>query len=89
MNIYTVSFFGHREANIISEIEDRLDKLLHDIMVVSSFKLKDIRNEFHCFSFKFLSYPTIPEFCTLYIRNVQKTIRAKGDPKWKKQLRTS
>lgn len=32
MNIYTVSFFGHRETDLTSEIEDHLDKLLHDII---------------------------------------------------------
>ena len=32
MNIYTVSFFGHREIENPLEIEKRLDKLLHDII---------------------------------------------------------
>ncbi len=32
MNIYTVSFFGHRKTDLTSEIEERLDKLLHDII---------------------------------------------------------
>ena len=32
MNIYTVSFFGHREIESPSEIEKRLDSLLHDII---------------------------------------------------------
>ena len=29
MNIYTVSFFGHREIERSIQIENRLDKLLH------------------------------------------------------------
>lgn len=32
MNIYTVSFFGHRKIENPSEIESRLDRLLHDII---------------------------------------------------------
>ncbi len=32
MNIYTVSFFGHRYVEHGSEIENRLDKLLHDLI---------------------------------------------------------
>lgn len=32
MDIYTVSFFGHREVERLAEIENRLDKLLHDII---------------------------------------------------------
>lgn len=32
MNIFTVSFFGHREVERPMEIEDRLDKLLHDLI---------------------------------------------------------
>lgn len=32
MNIYTISFFGHRKIENPSEIEKRLDKLLHDII---------------------------------------------------------
>lgn len=32
MNIFTVSFFGHREVEEPSEIEKRLDKLLHLII---------------------------------------------------------
>ena len=32
MNIYTVSFFGHREIERPIEIENRLDKLLHDLI---------------------------------------------------------
>lgn len=32
MNIYTVSFFGHRYIEYGSEIDNRLDKLLHDII---------------------------------------------------------
>lgn len=32
MNIYTVSFFGHRYVERGSEIENCLDKLLHDII---------------------------------------------------------
>ena len=32
MNIFTVSFFGHREVERPTEIENRLDKLLHDII---------------------------------------------------------
>lgn len=33
MNIYTVSFFGHRYVEKPSEIEKQLDKLLHDIII--------------------------------------------------------
>ena len=32
MNIYTVSFFGHREIEGPIEIENRLDILLHDLI---------------------------------------------------------
>ena len=32
MNIYTVSFFGHREIENPIEIEKRLDRLLHDVI---------------------------------------------------------
>lgn len=32
MNIYTVSFFGHRSIECGAEIESRLDKLLHDLI---------------------------------------------------------
>ena len=32
MNIYTVSFFGHRKIENPSEIEKRLDRLLYDII---------------------------------------------------------
>lgn len=32
MNIYTVSFFGHRTIDCETEIEYRLDKLLHDLI---------------------------------------------------------
>ncbi|MBD5144790.1 MAG: hypothetical protein HDT21_02560 [Ruminococcus sp.] len=32
MNIYTVSFFGHREIENPLEIEKRLERLLHDII---------------------------------------------------------
>ncbi len=32
MDIYTVSFFGHREVERASEIERRLDQLLHDLI---------------------------------------------------------
>ena len=32
MKIYTVSFFGHRNIERGSEIDDRLDKLLHDLI---------------------------------------------------------
>ena len=32
MNIYTVSFFGHRYIERGNEISDRLDKLLHDLI---------------------------------------------------------
>lgn len=32
LNIYTVSFFGHRSIERASEIENRLDKFLHDII---------------------------------------------------------
>lgn len=33
MNIYTVSFFGHRYIERETEIESRLDKLLHDLII--------------------------------------------------------
>ena len=32
LNIYTVSFFGHRFVERSAEIEHRLDKLLHDLI---------------------------------------------------------
>lgn len=32
MDIYTVSFFGHREVERALEIESRLDQLLHDLI---------------------------------------------------------
>ena len=32
MNIYTVSFFGHRNIERGAEINDCLDKLLHDLI---------------------------------------------------------
>lgn len=32
MNIYTVSFFGHRYMEGTAEIDNRLDKLLHDLI---------------------------------------------------------
>ena len=32
MEIYTVSFFGHREVEGAAEIESRLDQLLHDLI---------------------------------------------------------
>ena len=32
MDIYTVSFFGHREVEKPSEIEERLDNLLYDLI---------------------------------------------------------
>lgn len=32
MNIYTVSFFGHRYIEWGTEIESRLNKLLHDLI---------------------------------------------------------
>ena len=32
MEIYTVSFFGHREVEIAAEIESKLDQLLHDLI---------------------------------------------------------
>ncbi len=32
MNIYTVSFFGHRYIERGTEIVNRLDKLLHDLI---------------------------------------------------------
>ena len=32
MNIYTVSFFGHRTIDCGTEIDNRLDKLLHDLI---------------------------------------------------------
>lgn len=33
MDIYTVSFFGHREVERASEIESKLDQLLHDLIM--------------------------------------------------------
>lgn len=32
MDIYTVSFFGHREVERAVEIESKLDQLLHDLI---------------------------------------------------------
>lgn len=32
LNIYTVSFFGHRSIERASEVENRLEKLLHDLI---------------------------------------------------------
>ena len=32
MNIYTISFFGHRYIERGTEIENRLDRLLHDLI---------------------------------------------------------
>lgn len=32
MDVFTVCFFGHREVERASEIEERLDKLLHDLI---------------------------------------------------------
>lgn len=32
MDIYTVSFFGHREVEGAAEIESRLERLLHDLI---------------------------------------------------------
>ena len=32
MNVFTVSFFGHREVEEPAEVEIRLEKLLHDIV---------------------------------------------------------
>lgn len=37
MNIYTVSFFGHRYVERGSEINDRLDKLLRDLIIQSEY----------------------------------------------------
>ena len=37
MNIYTVSFFGHRYIERGTEIENRLDKLLHDLITQKEF----------------------------------------------------
>lgn len=37
MNIYTVSFFGHREIENPSEIEKRLEKLLYDIITQNEY----------------------------------------------------
>lgn len=33
LNIYTVSFFGHRYIDNASEVNQRLDCLLHDLIV--------------------------------------------------------
>ncbi len=35
MNIYTVSFFGHRFLEWRTEIENRLDKLLYNLIMKS------------------------------------------------------
>ena len=32
MNIYTVSFFGHRHISVPFAIEERLDIILHDLI---------------------------------------------------------
>ena len=32
LNIYTVSFFGHRSIERASEVENRFDKLLHELI---------------------------------------------------------
>ena len=37
MNIYTVSFFGHRTIENGVEIERRLDKLLHELITQKEF----------------------------------------------------
>lgn len=37
MNIYTVSFFGHRYIEHGTEISDRLDKLLHDLITQNEY----------------------------------------------------
>lgn len=37
MNIYTVSFFGHRKIENPSEIEKRLDRLLHNIITQNEY----------------------------------------------------
>ena len=37
MNIYTVSFFGHRELERPLEIAKRLDNLLHDIIIQNEY----------------------------------------------------
>ncbi len=37
MDIYTVSFFGHREVERASEIESRLDQLLHDLITQNQY----------------------------------------------------
>lgn len=33
MNIYTVSFFGHKEIENPTEIENRLEKIIHDLVM--------------------------------------------------------
>ena len=33
MDVFTVSFFGHREVERATEIEERLEKLLHDLII--------------------------------------------------------
>ena len=35
MEMYTVSFFGHREVERTAEIERRLEKLLHDLIILA------------------------------------------------------
>lgn len=32
MDIYTVSFFGHREIEITQEVENRLDDILRELI---------------------------------------------------------
>ena len=38
MKIYTVSFFGHREIENASEVEQRLDRILHDLIVQKEYR---------------------------------------------------
>lgn len=37
MEIYTVSFFGHREVNQVFDVEKQLEKIVRDIITVKSY----------------------------------------------------
>ena len=44
MNIYTVCFFGHRYIERGTEISDRLDKLLHDLIDIKNKTIFNIQS---------------------------------------------
>lgn len=48
MNIYTVSFFVHRKIENPSEIEKRLDRLLHDIITQKEYVESGKRENLIC-----------------------------------------